>query len=84
MRSLLKVVETNVMSLRLGLHVLLLAPFSLATPLIFLTYFSVMCEQHHRSSFNPFLNDEKNEVKTLRVHQARDLRKYLIDLKLDV
>ena len=28
--------------------------------LIFLTYFDVMCEQHHRNSFLPFLNAMKN------------------------
>ena len=28
--------------------------FLSATPLIFFTFWNVMCEHHHRNSFNPF------------------------------
>ena len=41
------------------------ALFLSAEPLIFLTYFNVMCEQYHRHSFNPFLNSEKNGAKNV-------------------
>ena len=61
---------------RLRLHVPFLAPFFSAAPLIFLTYFNVMCEHHHRNAFNPFLNGKKK-----RVNQAvRSAFAYFFDL----
>ena len=33
--------------------------------ILVLTYFNVMCEQHHRNSVNPFINGEKNGVKNV-------------------
>ena len=39
--------------------------FLWAVPLIFLTYFNVMCKKHHRNSFNPTV------WKTLRVQTSR-------------
>ena len=35
-------------------HITFFSPFLTAAPLIYLTYFKVMCEHHHRNSFNPF------------------------------
>ena len=40
--------------LRPCLHITFFSPFLSAAPLIYLTYFNVMCEQHHSNSFNPF------------------------------
>ena len=40
--------------LRPCLHITFFSPFLSAAPLIYLTYFNVMCEQHHRNSFNHF------------------------------
>ena len=40
-------------------------------PLIFLTYFDVMCKEYHRNTFNPFYNREKWCKKTLRVNQVQ-------------
>ena len=45
-----------------------------------LDLFDVMCEQHHRNSFNPFLNGERNGVKNvtckpgLNVNRTVDLQ----------
>ena len=42
------------MTVRPCSHVTFFSPFLTAAPLIYLTYFNVMCEQHHSNSFNPF------------------------------
>ena len=54
----------------LRLHAPFFGPFLSAAPLIFLTAFYVMCEQHRRNTFNPFYDGEKNGAKTLRVNEA--------------
>ena len=56
-------------TLTLRSHVPFFAPF-LSAALDFLMHFNIMCEQHHRNLFNPFLNGVKNVPckSGLRVH----------------
>ena len=60
---------------RLRSHVPFFTSFLSAAPLISLMYFNVMCEQHHRNSFNPFLNIKIKikGVKTLHLNQPFSL-----------
>ena len=48
---------------------------------IFFTYFNVMCKQHHRNSFNTFLNGEKNGVKNVTCKPGFSLHPLLAELR---
>ena len=77
--KMLKIIATNISlmaRLKPCLHVAFFSPFLLAVPLIFLTYFNVMCKHLHWILWNPFFNGLNNGLKnatckrtlTVKVH----------------
>ena len=54
------------------LLVSVMSPFLSAAPLIFLTYFNNMCEEHHVNPFSPFYNGKKTVTLTVPVNGPSD------------